>query len=80
MAAMAAVNGLVPVRFRAKSRQFKWFQELSPERQGQNLALTVWGVPYSIDSGRPDGQHLTFQSPCAPTADTSGTTPLFTKT
>ena len=30
--------------------QLKSFQGLSPESQGQNLALTVLFVPYSLDS------------------------------
>jgi len=35
-------------RFRAKRKQPKTCWGLSPERQGQNLALTVLYVPYSL--------------------------------
>ena len=45
-------------RFRAKSKQPKICQRLLPERQGQNLALTVLYVPHSFDSGW-QREHLT---------------------
>ena len=38
-------------RFRAKGEQLKRFQGLLPESQGQNQALTVLRVPYSLDNG-----------------------------
>jgi len=38
-------------RFRAKRKQLKPFQELSTKSQGHTLALTVFYVPYSRDSG-----------------------------
>ena len=37
--------------FRAKREQLKSFSGLAPESQGQNLALTVLYLPYSLDSG-----------------------------
>ena len=37
--------------FQAKRGQRKRFQGLLPESQGQNLALTVLHVLYSLDSG-----------------------------
>jgi len=40
------------VRFRAKSEQLQRFKGLLPEGHGQNLALTVLYVPYSLESGR----------------------------
>ena len=42
-------------RFRAKREQLKRVQGLLPERSGQNLALTVLYVPYSLDSGHTTG-------------------------
>ena len=39
-------------RYRAKREQLERFQGHLPENQGQNLALTVLGVPGPIDSGR----------------------------
>jgi len=39
-------------RLRAKREQLERYQGLSPESQGQTLALTVLDAPYSIDSGR----------------------------
>jgi len=39
-------------RFRAKMEHLKEFQVLLPESQGQNMALTVVYVPYSLGSGR----------------------------
>ena len=39
-------------RFRAKREQLRKFTGLSPESQGQNLALTVLCVLYSLNSGR----------------------------
>jgi len=38
-------------RFRAKGKQQKILKVLSPVGHGQNLALTVLHVPYSLDSG-----------------------------
>jgi len=38
-------------RKQIKRKQLKTFQQLSPESQGQNLAVTVLYVPYSLDSG-----------------------------
>ena len=38
------------VRCRDRRDQLKRFQGLLPESQGQNLALTVLHVPYSLDS------------------------------
>ena len=38
-------------RFRAKREQLEMFQGLMPESKGQNLALTVLFVLYSLDSG-----------------------------
>ena len=38
-------------RVRAKKEQNKRFEGLSPESQGQNLALTALEVPHSLDSG-----------------------------
>ena len=38
-------------RFRAKGKQLKTLEGLEPQRQGQNLALTVLRLPYSLDSG-----------------------------
>ena len=40
-------------RFRAKREHLERFEGLSPERQGQNLALNVLHVPYSLDDGYP---------------------------
>ena len=40
--------------FRAKREHLERFHGLSPERHGQNLALTALYVPYSLDSGRGD--------------------------
>jgi hypothetical protein len=37
-------------RFPAKKEQLKLLQGLLPEIQGQNLALTVLYVPYSLES------------------------------
>ena len=39
------------VRFRANRKQLNKVQGLLREREGQNLALTVLHVPYSLDSG-----------------------------
>ena len=49
---MLVVETLTPLRCQAKGEQPKTIQGLSPESQGQNLALTVLHVPYSLDSGR----------------------------
>ena len=43
--------GFVPGRFGAYREQLKWFKGFVHERQGQNRALTVLYVPYSLDSG-----------------------------
>jgi hypothetical protein len=40
-------------RFRGTREQLKRFEGLSPEGQGQNLALTAVHVPlYGLDSGK----------------------------
>ena len=39
-------------RFQAKRKRLEKFQGLLPERQGQNLAMTVLYVPHSLDNGR----------------------------
>ena len=39
------------VRFQAKWEHLTKFSALLPESQGQNLALIVFCVPYSLDSG-----------------------------
>ena len=39
-------------RSRTKRDQLKRVEGLFPERQGQNLAVTVLDVPYSLDSGQ----------------------------
>ena len=38
-------------RFRAKRGKLGMFKGLFPESQGQHLAVTVFHVPYSLDSG-----------------------------
>ena len=40
-----------PSRCRTKREPLQRFYGLSPESQGQSLALTVVYVPYSLDSG-----------------------------
>ena len=48
---LAAVRrAFITDRFRAKREQIERLHELEPERQGQNLALTVSYVPYALDS------------------------------
>ena len=60
---LATVTCSYRVRFRVGREPFKTFQGLLPERQGQNLALTLSYVPYSLDSGErvethtPHGTH-----------------------
>ena len=44
----------VVYRFRAKTKQLETVEGLLPESQGQNLALTVLYVPYSLDSCLPE--------------------------
>ena len=39
------------VRSRAEKEKLRWLHRLLPERQDQNLALTVLYVPYSLDIG-----------------------------
>ena len=39
-------------RIRAKRRQLETFKGPLPESQGQNVALTVEHVPYSLNSGK----------------------------
>ena len=46
------------VRFREKREHFKGFQQLLPESQSQNLAVTVLCVPYSLDR---DAREETWQ-------------------
>ena len=41
------------VRFRAKREHLKRFQGLEPESRGQNLAVPVLYMPYSVVSGSP---------------------------
>jgi hypothetical protein len=43
--------------FRAKREQLEIFQGISPESQGQNQALTVSHVPYSLSSGPQTRKH-----------------------
>ena len=43
--------GIHLVRFRAKRKPLKGFEGLLRKGQGQDLALTVLYVPYSLDSG-----------------------------
>ena len=43
------------VRFQAKRAHHARFQGIRPESQGQNLALTVLYMPYSLDSPQPPG-------------------------
>ena len=38
------------VHLRETKEKLEWFEELLPERQGHSLALTVFSVPYSLDS------------------------------
>jgi len=45
-------------RSRIEREQFERFQRFYPESQGQNLALTVLCVPYSLDSGDAGGRGL----------------------
>ena len=40
-----------PDHFQAKRERLEWLKGLLPKSQGQNLALTVLNVPYSLDSG-----------------------------
>ena len=42
-------------RFRAKKEQLKKIEGLSPESQGQNLAVKVLCVPRLLDNGRDNG-------------------------
>ena len=49
------------VRFRAKREHLKRVQRHLSESQGQNLALTVLCVPYSLDNGT----HLHHMNICA---------------
>ena len=44
------------VRFRARRGQLETLEGLLPDSQGQNLALTVLYMPYSLDSGTRTGQ------------------------
>ena len=45
-------NIIIASRFRAKREQLKMLCGHLPQRQGQNLALTVSCVPYSLEIGR----------------------------
>ena len=48
--------------FRARSEHLTGLSGLVPERQGQNVALTVLFVPYLLDSGRRVSWHYSFFS------------------
>ena len=41
---------MMAFRFRAEREQLETFEALLPKSQGQNLALTVLYVPYSLDA------------------------------
>ena len=45
-----AIIRRLAARFRAKREQLEWVKGLYPESQGQNLALTVLHVLYSLDT------------------------------
>ena len=46
------------LRFQAKSEHIERVPGLLPESQGQNVALTVLCVPYSLDNGMWQSAHL----------------------
>ena len=54
------------VQFRVRRRLLKIFSGLLNESQGQNLALTVLGVTYSLDSGNVGTESGFGQEPPTP--------------